>query len=104
MLSPKQETVRIISPSVRDSFFTLTRPVDITVTLTFIRTMDQTIINPSDQSTLIDRPDGIRSRLKSALSVFSWWSYFANQIDEIGNIDTLAPMVLHSSTLDDRIP
>lgn len=71
--------------------------IDITVTLTFIRIMDQsTPINPSNQSTLIE-PKGVLARLKSVFSLFSWWSYFANQIEEVGNIDTLAPLFLHSS-------
>src|ERR1700691_1363750 len=87
-----------INSSIKDTF-TLNKPVDITVTLTFIRTMDQTTsINPSNQSTLVEQPTALRSRLESKLSVFSWWTYFANQIEEIGNIDTLAPVVLHSST------
>jgi hypothetical protein len=87
-----------INSSIKDTF-TLNKPIDITVTLTFIRTMDQTTsINPSNQSTLVEQPRALRSRLKSKLSVFSWWTYFANQIEEIGNIDTLAPVVLHSST------
>ena len=78
--------------------------VDITVTLTFIRIMDQSApINPSKQSTLIDRPKRILSRIKSGLSVFSWISYFANQVGEIGSIDTLAPLFLHSSMIDDQI-
>jgi hypothetical protein len=71
----------------------------ITVTLTFIRAVDQaTPVNPSNQSALIDRPKGLYSRLISSLSAFSLWSYFANQIREIGYIDPLAPLHLHSST------
>ena len=71
--------------------------IDITVTLTFIRIMDQSKpINPSNQSTLIE-PKQLLARLKSLFSFFSWWSYFTNQIEEVGNIDTLAPLFLHSS-------
>lgn len=73
--------------------------IDITVTLTFIRIMhDIPPINSSNETTLVDTPKGIISHLKSALSVFSWLSYFANQIEDIGSIDTLAPVHLHSST------
>lgn len=55
--------------------------------------------NPSNWSVLADQPNGLRSRLIATLSVLSWWSYFAIQIEEIGNIDALAPVDLYSSTI-----
>jgi hypothetical protein len=98
ILFPKKETVRI-DTSMSDTLI-LNSPIDITVTLNFIRIMDQSLpINTSAQSTLIDKPKTLTSRLKSALSVVSWWSYFANQIEEIGSIDTLAPVYLRSSKI-----
>jgi hypothetical protein len=78
--------------------FILNSPIDITVTLNSIRIMNQSSpVNTSAQSTLVDKPKTLISQ--SALSVVSWWSFFANQIEEIGSIDTLAPMYLRSSTI-----
>jgi len=66
--------------------------------------MDQkTPLNPSNQSTPKDQPKVLGSKLKSFFSLYSWWSYFANQIEEIGNIDTLAPVYLQSSTTGGQI-
>ena len=80
--------------------FILNSPIDITVTLNSIRIVNQSSpVNTSARSTLVDKPKTFISRLKSALSVVSLWSFFANQIEEIGNIDTLAPMYLRSSTI-----
>jgi hypothetical protein len=96
---PKTGDRAYINSSVRDNL-TLINHTDITVTLNFIRIMDRSSpVNPSAQSTLLDQPKGLFSRLKSGLSVVAWWSYFANQIEGIGNIDTLAPVYLHSSTI-----
>lgn len=101
ILSPKWETVRG-NWSIIDNL-TPSNRIDITVTLTFMRTMDQSKpLNPSMQSTLVQR-SGFFSRLKSVLSVFSWWNYFSDQMEGIANIDTLAPLFLHSSTIDDQI-
>src|ERR1700736_3959248 len=94
----RQETVGYLS--VRQILLSLEhseKTIDITVTLTFIHTMDQsTPLNPSIQSTLVDKRPGLISRLRST---FSWWTYFAKQIEEIGNIDTLAPLFLSSSMI-----
>ncbi|KAF8236084.1 hypothetical protein L208DRAFT_1391150 [Tricholoma matsutake] len=73
----------------------------ITVTLTFIRMMDEANANPPNGSTPINQPKGqpkgLTSRLRSALSAFSWLSYFTNQAQELGDIDVLAPVHLHSN-------
>jgi hypothetical protein len=77
--------------------FTVNNIVDITVTLTFICV--NTVNNPNDNHTHVE-PMGLHSRLRSIKHMFSWWSYFSRQVAEVGDIDVLSPMYLHSSTTD----
>jgi hypothetical protein len=66
--------------------------IDITVTLTFVRSMDQdSALDPCDQSTI---SESTKSRVVSSLK--STLPYFKTQFAEIEHIDTHAPLSLRS--------
>ena len=95
--SPKKETVR---PSIFHSLYQIHIDTssfflysDITVTLTFLRSVDQaSTVDPPEWSTVSSKSGSkiLRSPLPS-------WATFSDQFAEIEAIDTHAPLALRSS-------
>ena len=74
------------------------RAADITVTLTFVRSMEQeSAVDPCDESI---KTGSTKSRVGSSL--MTPWPYFQNQFAEIEHIDTHAPLSLRSRMSRDK--
>ena len=84
-------------PNPTKRWLTLNSPVDITITLTFVRT-DIAKVNPNDTYMEIDQWQGIYSILRTPMSAFRWLATFSRQVDDVRHIDVLAPVYLESST------
>jgi hypothetical protein len=90
MPSQKQATVSFLQQSFEADNGTWNF-VDITVTLTFLRSMDQAaVLDPCSHSI---KSGSIKSRRSSLMSS---WPYFQNQFAEVEHIDTHAPLSLRS--------